>query len=157
MIVEFTIPGIPGHQGSRTRGRYGGSFDDNSDLAPWRKDAIACALEARPADASGPVFVGPVFVWARFVFPRLKGHYGTGRNARILKESAPYWVTTKPDTDKCQRALGDVLTFSGIVRDDSQIVRWEAEKVYGDLPYVDVAISEAYRSHSIDTNPEGAA
>lgn len=141
MIIEFTIPGRPQHQGSRTRGRYGGSFDDNNNLAPWRKDAIACALEARPPDLAGPVFLGPVAVIAQFVFPRLKGHYGTGKNARVLKESAPYWVITKPDTDHCQRALGDVLTFAGIVRDDNQIVRWEAEKIYGDLPHVEVSVA----------------
>jgi Holliday junction resolvase RusA-like endonuclease len=141
MIIEFTIPGRPQHQGSRTRGRYGGSFDDNDDLAPWRKDAIACALEARPPDLAGSVFLGPVEVRARFVFPRRKGDYGTGRNARALKASAPHWVITKPDTDHCQRALGDVLTFAGIVRDDNQIVRWLAEKIYGDLPCVEARVS----------------
>jgi Holliday junction resolvase RusA-like endonuclease len=140
MIISFTIPGRPQHQGSRTRGHWGGSFDDNRDLNPWRKDAIACALEARPPDLAGAVFLGPVEVRARFVFPRLKGHYGSGKNARVLKESAPVWVITKPDTDHCQRALGDVLTFAGIVRDDNQIVRWVAEKVYGDLPCVEAHI-----------------
>lgn len=139
-MISFAIPGNPQQQGSKTRGRYGGSFDDNPHLNAWRQDAIACALDARPPSVSGAVLLGPVEVRASFVFPRRKGHYGTGRNARILKPSAPHWVATKPDEDKLQRALGDVLQFAGIVRDDCQIARWVAEKVYGDLPVVRVQV-----------------
>jgi Holliday junction resolvase RusA-like endonuclease len=139
MIIEFTIPGLPQPQGSKTRSRYGGLYEDNPKLISWRNDAIAAAVDAKP-EGKGATFLGAVEVRARFVFPRLKGHYGTGRNARVLKDSAPYWHSTKPDEDKLERALGDALTMAQVVRDDCQIACWIAEKVYGDLPRVDVRI-----------------
>lgn len=72
---------------------------------------------------------GALTVEAVFYFLRPKTHYGTGRNAGVLKESSPAYVTTRPDLDKCARALADALT--GIAwRDDSQIVTWKVSKEF---------------------------
>lgn len=74
---------------------------------------------------------GPVRMTSLFYFTRPKSHYGTGKNAAILKPSAPAIKTTKPDLSKLVRALEDGLT--GVVYvDDAQIVSHVAEKQFGD-------------------------
>ena len=71
-----------------------------------------------------------VSVEVRYVFPRPLGHFGSGRNADLLKPSAPEHKTTAPDTSKLNRAAEDAM--SGIVyRDDAQIVHTDAWKLYG--------------------------
>lgn len=56
-------------------------------------------------------------------------HYGTGRNVRIVKESAPARPIVRPDLDKLGRSTLDALT--GVVwHDDSQIVGLSMDKRY---------------------------
>lgn len=76
---------------------------------------------------------GPVFVIARFYFTRPQGHFGTGRNAGVLKASAPTHPTTRAngDADKLARGLLDALT--GICfRDDSQVAVLMVTKHFAD-------------------------
>lgn len=68
----------------------------------------------------GSVLLGPVAISLELVMPRPKGHFGTGRNARVLKSNAPDLCTTKPDADKVLRAILDCGTQIWW-RDDSQI------------------------------------
>lgn len=64
--------------------------------------------------------LGPIAISLEMVLPRPQGHFGTGRNAGILKQSAPSLCITKPDGDKVLRACLDCGT--GIwYRDDSQV------------------------------------
>lgn len=73
----------------------------------------------------------PVLVFVYFYFERTKGDYGTGRNAGVLKASAPKHYTKKPDVDKLIRAILDALT--GIVwADDKQVFAITARKLYCD-------------------------
>jgi len=51
----------------------------------------------------------------------------------------------KPDTDKLQRALGDVLTIAQIIHDDARITTWHATKRYGEPRTVINAIREDKR------------
>ena len=123
---EFVVPGIPIPQGSKNP--WGG--EANANLKPWRATVAEFANTSLPPD-HGPL-VTAVEVEVSFVFPRPKAHYRTGKNAELLKDSAPYWHTGKPDLDKLQRAIGDAL--SGVLlRDDSQIASWMVEKRYVDL------------------------
>lgn len=135
LSVSFTIPGIPQQQGSKTFTRAGFGYEANKNLAPWRRDAIACARDAKAelgvAD-SVPVFTEAIEVIMVAYFPRPQSHYGTGRNAGVLKANAPIWHSSAPDNDKVQRALGDALTQSGLIKDDRLIVHWDASKLYGD-------------------------
>jgi crossover junction endodeoxyribonuclease RusA len=144
MIISFTIPGTPQQQGTKVKNRYGAIYDENRDLASWRRDALIAAAHARPDwEQPGPVFTGPVEVVMVAYFPRPKSHYGTGRNAGVLKPNAPFWVATKPDADKVQRALGDCLEQAGIVQADQLIVHWDASKVYGIPARMDVTVTDA--------------
>jgi Holliday junction resolvase RusA-like endonuclease len=141
VIVEFSIPGVPQQQGSKTATRRGVMYEANKNLKPWREVALSIAIQAREAlnVNQWPLFCTAVEVQASCYFPRPAIHYGTGRNAGQLKANAPGWMTGTPDLDKLQRAIGDVLEQSGIVRNDALIVAWQAVKRYGE-PRVDVLV-----------------
>ena len=63
----------------------------------------------------------PIAAEAIFLMPRKKGHYGTGRNAEVLKPSAPRFPTKKPDTTKLWRGFEDALT--GLAwKDDGDVI-----------------------------------
>lgn len=156
-VAELWIPGVPVQQGSKNAipaGRRCGprfvpvtrsdgmpivSLKDANDekLKPWRSQVTTFAMDAWGGRA--PID-GPVCVHAEFVFPRLKGHYGTGRNERVLKASAPLYKDTAPDKDKLERALFDGITDSGLWRDDCLVVDGGSRKVYGPKPGVRVRI-----------------
>jgi Holliday junction resolvase RusA-like endonuclease len=133
--VQFTVPGLPAPQGSKTP--WG--TEANPRTRPWRAAVTAEAAEAmRTRGAS--LFTGPVLLDVVFSFTRPKSHYGTGRNADRLKPGAPRFHASKPDADKLARAIGDSLT--GVVfRDDSQIGRLTVSKVYGDTAGATVLVA----------------
>lgn len=128
---EFVLPGIPQQQGSKkgfARGRKVTLVEANAGLKPWRADAIAAIQRVlgsdwRPVDAE----MHADYV---FCFPRPKGHFGTGRNAAVLKASAPTFKDSSPDLDKLERAVNDALTQSGFWRDDSRLVESLQRKIY---------------------------
>lgn len=81
---------------------------------------------------------GPMCVRIRIFMPRPKSHFGTGRNASVLKESAPLYCTTKPDFDKVFRAVLDCGTHIWW-HDDAQVCSWHAgAKVYDTEPRVEI-------------------
>lgn len=140
--IEFRVLGTPGAQGSKKAFaiRKGGvltgkvAMSENSKkVAPWRSDVKQAA-----EDATGTDWVPwdcACEVSAQFVFKRPKSHYGTGRNANVLKSWAPKYVTVVSlgDLDKLLRSTGDALTASGLFRDDCLIARYkDVEKIYGD-------------------------
>jgi len=76
-----------------------------------------------------------VCVSVEFIFPRPKGHYGTGRNSQKLKDSAPKYCTSKSngDIDKVVRSTLDALSLTSggcILTDDSLVVCLQALKRY---------------------------
>lgn len=111
--VRFMVEGKPVPQGSKSRGRNGVMYEANKNLRPWRG---ALAREARAAHDGEPIDA-PVVVTATFYMPKPKRP----------KFPVP---ATPPDTDKLQRALGDALTMSEVVKDDARIVEWRAKKAY---------------------------
>ncbi len=143
--IEFTIHGQARPQGSKRayamRTKDGRSIarvvDDNPHLKDWRQQIAATALQAwgeSPLDLSVPVMLS-----LQFVRQRPASHYGSGRNSGKLKASAPACPTSRPDTLKLGRAVEDALT--GIVwTDDSQVVRHELSKSYGDRHCVVVRV-----------------
>ena len=129
---------VAGHrpvpQGSKKIGRNRGTgravlVDDNPALASWR---ALVAGTARKEWNGRPPLVVPVSVWADFYLPRPAGHFGTGRNAGVLKASAPEWPAVKPDLDKLLRAVFDSLTTAGVWKDDSLAVVVSGAKHYAD-------------------------
>lgn len=75
-------------------------------------------------------------------FTRPKGHYGTGKNAGVLKDSAPTWVTKRPDVDNLVKLVCDALN-GWAYHDDSQVVSASVLKVYADEgPHTVVTLAE---------------
>ena len=138
--VCFFAPGIPAPAGSK-RAFYIPKLnrsvitDACKRTKPWQSVVSACAREVYQGDP----LTGAISLVVVFTMPRPKGHYGTGKNASRLKDSAPAFVTVKPDIDKLSRAVLDALT--GICwRDDAQVVEKTARKIYGEKPGVWVEI-----------------
>lgn len=125
---------VPVPQGSKRIGRHRGTgrpllLDDNRNLEAWR-DLVA-GMARKEWNGRPPIAVA-VSVWADFYLPRPAYHFGTGRNAGKLKDSAPEWPAVKPDGDKLLRAVFDSLTTAGVWRDDSLAVVWSGAKHYAD-------------------------
>jgi Holliday junction resolvase RusA-like endonuclease len=124
---------------SKTTGRVVvNTVDANSKSRDW-KNAVASA--AREVCGEISLLDGPLAVSMRFVLPRPKGHFGSGRNAGTVKASAPTFPAGKPDVLKLARGCEDALT--GVVwRDDAQIVSEVLEKHYGEPARVEFEIKE---------------
>ncbi len=88
------------------------------------------------------LLTGPLRINLLFGMPRPKSHFGTGRNAWKLKQSAPEHHTKKPGIDDLGKFVLDCLT--GVVfKDGSQIVETKAIKFYDDVGSTEVQIHKA--------------
>ena len=146
--VAFVVIGRPQQKGSKTpfmTNRKGGRGvalhvrDDNPRARPW---ASAISADGAAARSGAGLIRGPVAVTLLFYFKRPKGHYGTGRNAGRLRESAPWHMTTTPDVDKLARCAIDALS-SSVIGDDAQIIDLRTSKRYGEPERVEITIEEA--------------
>ena len=126
--MRIVVRGIPAAQGSKRHVGNGRMVESSRAVGPWR-EAVRAETQ-RAMNGHLPAF-GPVHVEAFFYLPRPKSHYRTGRNAHLLRPSAPRYPFGKPDVDKLARAVLDGLTAGGAWRDDSQVVRLLAIKEYG--------------------------
>lgn len=138
--LQFFVPGIPAPGGSKRAfaikkgGVYTGRtvvFDDAGQRNKDWRSAVAAVASAAMADEP---MRGPLRVKFDFIMPRLKAHYHTSKKrAGELREDAPTYHVTKPDTTKLIRSTEDALT--GIAwADDAQIAVQAATKTYGDKP-----------------------
>jgi Holliday junction resolvase RusA-like endonuclease len=145
-VIRIVVHGVPGPQGSKTfKGRAqsgkGIMVESSKKVRPWREAVKAAALDKYP---DHPLLDTPLSVGFTFYLARPACHFGTGRNAGILKPSAPLWPSatgsTTPDLTKLARSTEDALTDAGIWRDDARVVTYHTlEKRYcsdrlGDLP-----------------------
>lgn len=132
--LEIVVLGHPTPQGSKRAWVQGGrammAEQTGDRLRSWRQDVKAAAIAARPAQ---PI-TAPVRVTHVFAFPRPKSHYGSGRNAHRLKDSAPAWPTSRStgDIEKLVRSTHDAITTAAVWGDDSQVVQLDVRKVYAD-------------------------
>lgn len=92
---------------------------DNPKLKKWRK-AVAEAAAAACGKDWVPIVGEALSVETHFFLERPEGHWGTGRNAHLLKESSPAAPIVIPDIDKLVRAVLDGL--SGVVYEDDKLV-----------------------------------
>ena len=142
MIIRFFVPGIPSTSGSK-RGfvnpKTGGVIiapTNSKKQKQWMSDVKKFGKEAC---GDGPLYLGPVILTIDFKLMRPKNHYGTGRNAGVLKKSAARYHLKKPDLTKLVRCTEDAL--KGVVwKDDSQVVRQNVGKYYSSKPGAQVII-----------------
>jgi Holliday junction resolvase RusA-like endonuclease len=143
--LTITVHGRPAPQGSKrafaVRGKGGvptgrvAVIESSHDrVKSWRQAVIEAALAAT-SDA-GPLPPGvPLAVSMVFAMPRPKGHYRTGRNTHLLRDTAPPYPAGTPDLSKLCRATEDALTDAGIWADDAQVVEYRRlAKVYAGTP-----------------------
>jgi hypothetical protein len=152
--VVFDVRGKPQPAGSKKafpiRRKEGGGWvatgkvavvDDNPKTKGWQAEVRAEAADAMmraagPArgaefDPAPPLWDGPLGLAVIFTLRRPKGHFGTGRNAGVVRASACPWPIVKPDATKLLRSIEDALT--GVVwTDDAQVVEQLATKRYGE-------------------------
>ena len=165
--LTVIVYGTPAPQGSKRHVGHGVMVESSRRVKPWREDVKAAAETAiveweqhrpwivshRPAALPSGVgrrwepIAGPVEVTVTFRFARPAGHYGTGRNADAVRPSAPAHPTGgKGDIEKLVRAVHDALTAAGVWRDDAQVVRLNAAKVWchkGERPGAVIGVEEA--------------
>lgn len=101
----------------------------------WQGQVSAAGAEAY----AGPLLDGPLRVRLVFFRARPRSHYGSGRNAGVVKSSAPPYPSTRPDVLKLARGVEDAL--SGVVwTDDARIVVELLEKRWGEPARVEVEV-----------------
>ena len=116
--VAFRVKGKPVTQGSKWSPKGSHAVIDQSGdrLESWRQNVGECGSIAWRS----PPVKGRVSLHVVFKFQRPQSHMGTGRNATMVKDSAPKYHIQAPDTDKLLRAVMDALT-GVIFEDDRQV------------------------------------
>jgi Holliday junction resolvase RusA-like endonuclease len=115
--VSLSVTGNPASQGSHAI-MYGRIVQVNSSKhKAWRKAIVQEAIATLP-DHWQPIDE-PCELIVNFYLPKPK----------TVDRQLP---SVSPDLDKLIRAVGDSLTDSGVVTDDSRIVRISARKLYAE-------------------------
>lgn len=144
--IAFTVLGRAQPAGSKKAfvNRHTGKVivtEDAKKSKPWQQQIGDTALAHRH-HLEGQLLDGPLDLDVTFVLARPKGHFRTGKNAHLVRDTAPPRPAVKPDTTKLLRAVEDALT--GVLwRDDAQVVDQSARKVYGAPERVEITIREA--------------
>ena len=120
--AELRVIGVePAPQGSKRYVGNGRFIEASKKLEPFRKAVGQAVLDLYEGTGDPTHFTKPVEVTATFILPKPK----------TVKR---LWPSVAPDTDKLMRALGDSLSlekYGQLIEDDSLIVQWHAEKIYG--------------------------
>lgn len=147
--LTIDVLGTPAPQGSKKGffnpklGRVQVVEDNAPKTKTWRQDVLTAAVDAQP-EGWEPIDAA-VWIEAVFYFRRPASHFGTGRNAGTLKDSAPERPAVKPDIDKVLRATLDGLATAGCYVNDSRVVSVTVEKRYVDeLHRLEGAVIEVY-------------
>lgn len=128
MKISFFVIGDPKPQARPRVSRRGKFTSVHSPLTQWRCDVLK---EANSIAQSKEILTCPLFIDITYYFRRPQGHYGTGKNAEKLKDSAPQFHTKKPDIDNLNKAILDAIGDSGLIKNDSQIYHLQSLKTYG--------------------------
>ncbi len=128
-LLDVWIPGRPRPQGSMKTFMAGGhAHARHTDSTLSHRAHVISTLAGNWDREPLP---GAVSVDVVFTFARPKSHYGTGRNADVVKESAPEHHIQAPDSDKLSRLTLDGLEMAGVVRNDSQVWLLNIRKLWG--------------------------
>lgn len=134
MRQEFWISTIPAGQARPKFARVGNHVHtyDPKHSKDYKADMKWQIIEQHPI-----VMQGPVSLIVDFMMPRPKAHY----NKKGVKDSAPYYHTSKPDLDNMVKALKDCA--KGVLwKDDSQVCVTMATKKYAEVPGIKFYIQD---------------
>jgi Holliday junction resolvase RusA-like endonuclease len=135
--LSFVVVGRPRGQ-QRHRVGKGRTYTPNQTV-----DYQKLIRQAFSTKHTGSPHPGPVRLEVIAHLPRPKGHYGTGRNAGNLKDSAPYWPLLKPDFDNIAKIVADALNGLAYL-DDKQVIDAHCVKFYeltGSVPCIHVTLT----------------
>lgn len=138
--IQFFIAGNPKPAGSKRaffikKLKRAIIVDANPNSKDWKIDCKHAAQD----NYKGELWDCAISLRLCFVQLRPKSHYRSGKNAAMLKDSAPKRPLGKPDCLKLSRGVEDALT--GIIwKDDSLVVDMNLSKRYGEHPGCHVEI-----------------
>ena len=146
MIKLIYIPSLPVAKMRHRSTKRGHTYDQNAD------NHEACIQKAQISGHHG-IFRGALMVQYDFVFPRPKSHFGSGRNAKVLRSDAPKYCTNKKDLDNMEKFYADSFNCIAYL-DDSQICevsrsqkRWALD---GEIPHVQMNITALEPEKEVD-------
>lgn len=138
VTIKFVVHGKPEGQPrprATVRGKHAGVYNPPCD---WKRTVAAEAVKHRPPKP----LCGPVRVDWTMTFPRPQSHYGTGRNAGVLKASAPRHHPNRPDRDNLDKVVLDCLSELGYWRNDTQVCSGFLLKLWGERGGAVVEVTE---------------
>lgn len=141
ILLELTVFGAPialkRHRRRKDKNKFGTEI--TIDYDPSSEDKKTFLWKAIAAKKPPKPFNEALMVKMIFYMPRPKSHYGTGKNAGKLKDSAPIFHTKKPDVDNISKFVFDAL--NKIYWTDDSIISTEiARKIYSENPRVKITI-----------------
>jgi len=141
--IRFFVPGKPQSlKRHRTRRLSNGITIQMDPSKEDKADFLVMAMAHRPDEPINE----PVCLEMCCVFQRPKSHYRTGRNAHLLKDTAPYWYSRTPDADNLLKFVCDAL--NGIYwTDDKLVIPMGIHRVYGTAPGVYVRVHKPTSFH----------
>lgn len=162
LVYAFHVYGSPAPQGSKK-----GFVNPNTNrviiveqqdkrIKSWRSAVAEAAREQRNPDLG--LLDEPLIVDMVFTFVRPAGHYRTGRNAHLLRDSAPQRPQSMPDLSKLARSTEDAISKI-LWRDDARIAEYgRLAKVYAneDPDALDVP-GAVIRIYTLETSAGGTA
>ncbi|MCA1570766.1 MAG: RusA family crossover junction endodeoxyribonuclease [Chloroflexi bacterium] len=126
--LTIVVHGKPKPKGSMRHVGHGRMIEQVAGSKPWREAVKHAALNQAP----GVQLAGPLRVWITYTVSRPQHHYGSGRNALLLRDNAPAWPHNRSsgDADKQARNVLDALVDAGLMGDDSQVADLRVVKTY---------------------------
>lgn len=142
--ITLTVPGDPAAQPRHqvaVRGGFAKAYiPSKNPIHAWKKAVQVAAINARIRNLR---IEGPVGVSFVFVMPRPAAHHFGADRARPVRDSAPYWHTSKPDLDNLEKAVLDALADVGVFHTgDQQVCRVHKDKIYGSQTCVHLTITK---------------
>ena len=135
-MIEITVLGDPKAQKRHRHARMGNFIKVYDPSKADKGDFLSIVQRHAPEKP----FDCPLRVDVSFYFSRPKNHYGTGKNAGVLKATAPEWYTSKPDRDNLDKKILDSMCKI-FWRDDSIICAGELTKKYSENPRTEIKIT----------------
>lgn len=138
MKLDFAERAFAIRKGGVYTGRVAMMDDAGQRNKDWRSAVVAFADTVAPKE----IIRGPLMVCFEFTMPRLKAHFRQSKkDGATLREDAPTYHTSKPDTTKLVRSTEDAL--KGVLwADDAQIAVQTASKTYGEKPGCRITITQ---------------
>ena len=134
MYFEATINFEPVSLKRHRHRMYGGTYDPSKK----EKEDFVKLIETLPSEKMSK----PIKCVLHFYSTRPKSHYKSGKNAHILKETAPKYNVCNKDLDNMVKFVLDALNDK-LYNDDSQIIEITCAKSYAvDKGYIHMTFTE---------------